>query len=306
MQHFESLEQVSVENAWLTIGSFDGVHRGHQEIIRNLVTGARAASVPAIVLTFYPHPVFVLRGHNGPFYLTSPQERATLLGELGVDVVITCPFNQQVAATSARDFMGKLQRHLGLRQLWVGQDFTLGRNREGTLPVLRQLGVEFGYEVQVLPPVEIDGFGISSSQIRIFLGKGEVDSAARMLGRPYRLVGQVVHGDGRGRTIGIPTANLAIWLERLVPKAGVYACQAHLAQRNYAAAVNIGVRPTFDGNALAPQVEAHLLDFEGDLYGQEIQLDFITRLRDEQRFPNIETLVSQIQHDIARTRSLLL
>jgi riboflavin kinase/FMN adenylyltransferase len=166
--------------------------------------------------------------------------------------------------------------------------------------------VEFGYEVQVLPPVEIDGFGISSSQIRIFLGKGEVDSAARMLGRPYRLVGQVVHGDGRGRTIGIPTANLAIWLERLVPKAGVYACQAHLAQRNYAAAVNIGVRPTFDGNALAPQVEAHLLDFEGDLYGQEIQLDFITRLRDEQRFPNIETLVSQIQHDIARTRSLLL
>jgi riboflavin kinase/FMN adenylyltransferase len=306
MQHFESLEQVSVENAWLTIGSFDGVHRGHQEIIRNLVTGARAASVPAIVLTFYPHPVFVLRGHNGPFYLTSPQERATLLGELGVDVVITCPFNQQVAATSARDFMGKLQRHLGLRQLWVGQDFTLGRNREGTLPVLRQLGVEFGYEVQVLPPVEIDGFGISSSQIRIFLGKGEVDSAARMLGRPYRLVGQVVHGDGRGRTIGIPTANLAIWLERLVPKAGVYACQAHLAQRNYAAAVNIGVRPTFDGNALAPQVEAHLLDFKGDLYGQEIQLDFITRLRDEQRFPNIETLVSQIQHDIARTRSLLL
>jgi len=306
MQHFESLEQVSVENAWLTIGSFDGVHRGHQEIVRNLVTGARATSAPTVVLTFYPHPLFVLRGQNGPFYLTSPQERAALLGELGIDIVITNPFNQQVAATSARDFMGKLKRHLGLRQLWVGQDFTLGRNREGTLPVLRQLGVELGYEVQVLPPVEVDGLGISSSQIRIFLGKGEVDTAARMLGRPYRLTGKVVHGDGRGHTIGIPTANLAIWLERLVPKAGVYACQARFAHRIYAAAVNVGVRPTFDGKTLAPQVEAHLLDFEGDLYDQEIQLDFITRLRDEQRFPNIETLVNQIHHDINRTRSLLL
>jgi riboflavin kinase/FMN adenylyltransferase len=305
MQHFNSLEGVSLHNSWLTIGSFDGVHRGHQEILRQLTAGARASASPAVVLTFYPHPGVVLRGTSGPFYLSSPQERALLLDELGVDVVITHPFDRQLAAMSARDFGVKLKKHLGLRRLFVGIDFAVGHNREGDISVLRRLGKELNFDVQVIRPVVFEGQAISSSQIRALLVKGDVDGAARLLGRLYRITGEVVHSDGRGRTIGIPTANLAVWDEKLLPGVGVYACRARIGEMTYGAATNIGVRPTFDSSTASPQAEAHLLDYEGDLYGKTIQLEFVTRLRGEQRFPDIQSLLTQIHADIAQTCQIL-
>jgi len=305
MQLFSSLDSTNADGAWLTIGSFDGVHRGHQEIIRQLAAGAHAHTAPAVVLTFYPHPAVVLRGSNGPFYLSSPDERAEIIGSLGVDIVIIQRFDRQLADTSARDFIMELKERLGLQQLLVGHDFTLGRKREGDVPTLRRFGEELGFEVEVSQPVLLDGQVISSSQIRSALTAGNVERALQLLGRSYRLTGEVVPGDGRGRTIGIPTANLKTWSEQLLPAVGVYACQVRIGEKVYRAATNIGVRPTFDRSTTFLHVEAHLLDFQGDLYGQKIQLDFLARLRGEQKFADVQALVTQIQEDIARTRQLV-
>jgi riboflavin kinase/FMN adenylyltransferase len=305
MQLFSSLDSTHLDGVWLTIGSFDGVHRGHQEIIRRLVAGAHAHAAPAAVLTFYPHPAVVLRGANGPFYLTSPEDRAALIDSLGVDFIIIQQFDRQLAGTSARDYVMRLKEHLGVQQLLVGQDFALGRGREGNIHILRQLGDEFGFEVVVNQPVLLDGQAISSSQIRSELTAGNVERAHQLLGRPYRITGEVIPGDGRGHMIGIPTANLNPWSEQLLTGAGVYACQAWTADNKaYQAATNIGVRPTFDGSATYQHVEAHLLDYTGDLYGQTIHLDFLTRLRDEQKFASAQALYTQIQEDITRIRQL--
>lgn len=305
MRLISSLDDIQTEAAWLTIGSFDGVHRGHQEIIRRLVAGAQAQSAPAVVLTFYPHPAVVLRGLTDPFYLSTPAERVEHLAGLGVDIVILQQFDRPLANTSARDFVWTLKERLGLQQLLVGHDFTLGRGREGDIPTLKKLGEAFGFTVQVTQPVNLDGLVISSSQIRAALTAGNITHASQLLGRPYRLSGEVVTGDGRGRTIGIPTANLGIWPEQLLPAAGVYACQARLGEKVFGAATNVGVRPTFDHAKPLTHVEAHLLDFRGDLYGQKIQLDFLARIRGEQKFTDARALVAQIQADIARARQLL-
>lgn len=305
MQHFRSLDALSLQGAWLTIGSFDGVHLGHQAIIRNVVLGAQRSGAPAAVLTFHPHPGVVLGWRQTPFYLTSPQERAELLGALGVDVVITHPFDTQVAARSAAEFMHSLKKHLGLRALCVGPNFALGRGREGNTTRLAQLGIELGYELHIAEPVLQDGEVISSTRVRRCLESGDVAQANRLLGRPFSLWGAVVAGDGRGRTIGIPTANLQVWEERLVPLGGVYACRAVVAGRSRQAVVNIGVRPTFGANSQRQHVEVHILDFDANLYGSRLRLDFIARLRDEQRFPGVQALIAQIQADIQQARRLL-
>lgn len=306
MLHYWSLESVYQRDAWLTIGSFDGVHRGHQEIIKHMAAGAHQVNAPAVVLTFYPHPSAVLRKRSDSFYLTSPEERAELLGSLGIDLVITHPFNLEVAALSARDFMARLTEHLNIRHLFVGYDFALGRGREGDVPRLKEVGEELGYSVTVVPPYRNGDAVISSSQVRSALTEGDVARAARLLGRPYRVSGEVVRGDGRGRTIGIPTANLNVWAQRVIPGAGVYVCQAKLNGRSWGAVTNIGVRPTFNEQSVSPRVEAHLLDYDHDLYGQTIQLDFLSRIRDEQRFPSVQALVEQIRQDIQKAREYLL
>ncbi|HIQ09175.1 MAG TPA: riboflavin biosynthesis protein RibF, partial [Anaerolineaceae bacterium] len=247
MQHYRSLEGVHLQGAWLTIGAFDGVHLGHRAIIEPFVAEAHAAGAPAVVLTFFPHPSVVLQRQQRPFYLSTPEEKAELLGALGVDVVITHRFNRRVAALSARAFMERLKAHLGLRMLWVGYDFALGRNREGDIPTLKRLGEELGYQVHVMEAVTLNGEVISSSRIRTLLSAGQVEEAARLLGRPYQVTGKVVQGDGRGRQLGFPTANLKIWARRMVPGPGVYVAQARLADGGtWGAVVNVGVRPTFE------------------------------------------------------------
>jgi riboflavin kinase/FMN adenylyltransferase len=301
-----SLTEATTNRAWLTIGSFDGVHYGHQAVIQQLVRGAHAEGSPAVILTFHPHPSVVLRGKVGAIYLTLPDERVKLLEQLGADLVIIEPFTRELAATSAEEFVNQLVNHLGLRHLLIGHDFSLGRGREGNFDVLKGFGKLRGFDVEEMQAVQLDGEVVSSSKIRVMLESGEVGQAARWLSRPYQITGMVVPGDQRGRTIGIPTANLSVPEGKIFPANGVYACKAWLDGHAWAAATNIGVRPTFDGQGQAVHLEAHLLDYSGDLYGSTISLDFIERLRGEQRFENIQALVHQINLDIQKTREIVL
>jgi riboflavin kinase/FMN adenylyltransferase len=257
------------------------------------------------VLTFHPHPSVVLRGSRESFYLTAQEEKAALLGGYGVDVVITHPFNEQVASIKARIFVDQLHHHLNIHQLLVGHDFALGYHREGNVIALKEFGEELGFSVQAIDAFRIGGEVVSSSRIRRLLEVGRVDQAAELLGRSYSLRGFVERGDGRGRSIGIPTANLSIPKEQAVPGAGVYAVRAILGGKTYRAVSNVGVRPTFETGLVAPRVEAHLLNFDEDIYGEEIELIFLAHLRDEQRFPDADALVAQIHADINQAREIL-
>jgi riboflavin kinase / FMN adenylyltransferase len=306
MRHVTSLEDLGpAQPGLLTIGAFDGVHRGHQALIGQMVASAHATGRAAVVLTFFPHPSVVLRGRRPSFYLSSPEDKAGYLAELGVDAVVTHPFNQAVSEIRASEFVDRLLHYARLSELWCGPDFALGHNREGTVEFLEALGRQRGFTVRVLAPVLIDGEIISSSRIRQTLRDGAVEQAARYLGRPFRLAGQVVEGARRGRQLGIPTANLSISDEWAAPAIGVYACRAVVPGWRGLAVVNIGYRPTFAGGAAAPTVEAHMLDYSGDLYGQTVSLDFVARLRPEIKFPGVPALLEQIQRDILEARRLM-
>ncbi len=303
-QRYQSLADVHLDKAWLTVGVFDGIHRGHQQIIHQLTAGAHKNGAPAVVLTFDPHPAVVLANRKIP-YLTTPDERAALFFDLGIDAVISMEFTRQLAEHSAEDFMADLSQHLGLQKLLIGYDFALGKNRAGNFERLGQIGQQFGYLVQAVEPFQIDNEVISSTLIRQSIAEGSVNLAANKLGRYYSLSGPVITGDGRGRTIGIPTANVDIPPRKAVPANGVYACQAITAAGRYKAVVNIGLRPTFTSGEVLPRVEAHLLEHTADLYGQNITLEFVERLRPEQKFSSVEALIAQIQADVANAQKIL-
>lgn len=305
MTHYRSFEDIQLKDAWVTIGSYDGVHLGHQEIIKNLTAGAHSMGAPAVVLTFYPHPALVLGKRKDPYYLTTPETKSELLEDLGVDVIITLPFNIELSQLSAFAFMEMVSRHLGVRMLWVGHDFALGKGREGNVERLKEIGVSLNYQVQVLQPVKLDGEVVSSSAIRVALQAGDVERAARFLGRPHMVPGVVVPGDGRGKTIGVPTANMDVPEEIAVPKTGVYVCRVAIHGQDLGAVTNIGVRPTFETDTVRPRVETHILDYQEDLYGKNIRLKFLSRIRDEQRFPDIQSLIAQIHSDISIGRKVL-
>ncbi len=305
MRHFWSLEDVSLQDTWLTIGTFDGVHQGHQEIVQKLAKGAHQIGAQAVVLTFYPHPAIVLGKRKDPYYLTTPEERATLLGEYGADIVITIPFTPDISTINAHDFISLLKSQIGMRHLMVGPDFAMGRDRKGDISALMELGKEFNYTLDMISPVEIDGEVVSSSRIRNALSHGDLEIANKLLGRPYFIEGQVVPGDGRGKTIGIPTANLSFWLERALPKSGVYVSQSRINGHTFGSVTNVGIRPTFESSFEQLQVETHLLNFDDQIYGQDIHLKFLSYLRDEQRFPNVEALVNQINLDVSRAKQVL-
>lgn len=305
MRHYRSLDDVSLQGAWLTIGVFDGVHRGHQEILANLTAGAHQKGAPAVVLTFWPHPAVVLGKRYDLKSLTTPEERAALLGSLGVDAVITHPFTPEFAKLSALDFMVRVSRRMGLRSLWIGYDFALGHNREGNMERLSEIGEDLGYSVQAIGPVKNGEDVISSSLIRQRVRSGQVARAAENLGRLYALGGPVVHGDGRGRRINIPTANIDYPKDKVIPANGVYACWAWVGGEKYPAAVNIGINPTFTPDKEIPNVEAHILDFNRELYGEVVKLEFVEYLREELKYNSVDALLEQIHADIAQTREIL-
>lgn len=306
MKHVNDLNAVqSDQDTTVTIGVFDGVHRGHQALMQRLVAAAHAQGRQAVVLTFFPHPDVVLRNINERYYLTTATQKAQLLAELGVDLVITHPFDDTVRNTRARTFVETLRERLRLRSLWVGQDFALGYQREGTVDYLAELGRDLGYDVQ---PIELlaaanDEERISSTTIRDLLRSGEVEAANELLGRSYAVAGEVVRGDQRGRQIGFPTANIAVWEQQILPSNGVYAGWAILGDERFMAVTNVGVRPTFDGQSLT--VEPHLLDFDREIYGDTLTLSFEARLRSEMKFDGLEAIKAQLAQDVAQGRALL-
>ena len=291
------------EPTYVAIGSFDGVHRGHQVLFRSMVQAARQAGVRTAVLTFFPHPKRVILGIQDRYYLTTLADRVLLIAQEGIDLIITHPFNEEVRHTRAAVFVDALCRYLDMRQLWGG-DFALGYQREGDVPFLRELGKEKGYTVQLVNEmVTWGGELVSSSRARHSLQAGDIADVNGVLGRPFHLRGVIKQGAQRGRTIGFPTANLAVWEEMLLPAHGVYATVAWVDGQRYVAATNVGVRPTVDGQQLS--VEAHLLDFQGDLYEREMRLEFMRRIRPEMKFSGLDALQAQITADVAAVRQLL-
>jgi riboflavin kinase / FMN adenylyltransferase len=299
-----SFDELHLQDSWLTIGVFDGVHRGHQQIIRRLVQGAHDAGSRAVVMTFWPHPATVL-GNRDFKCLTTPEERVQLLSQLNVDITIVQTFDETLAKTPAADFVRALKEHLGLQRLLIGYDFALGRGREGDAARLKAMGQDVGYEVEVIPALGDESGVISSTEIRKLVATGNVADAGALLGHCYELHGSVVHGDSRGRQLGFPTANIEYVPGKILPANGVYACRAWLGDRSYMAATNVGIRPQFHEKASKPLVEAYLLDFNQEIYGQDIRVEFMARLRDEQRFSSVEALIAQMHRDVQKAHDIL-
>jgi riboflavin kinase/FMN adenylyltransferase len=298
------LHAINGNDTVLTIGAFDGVHRGHQHLIGGAIRRARELGCQSAVLTFDPHPDLVIHPERDRLYLTSLEERAALIADLGADLLIVMPFTHETMSLSAYDFMARVRGAVALRELWIGWDFALGRKREGNLARLREIGQQLGYSVHPVDAfVLADGTPISSTRIRGALAAGDLETATMLLGRPFAVQGIVAEGDRRGRTIGFPTANIAVDQQHALPADGVYICAAEVGGRHYGAVTNIGVRPTFDGTRR--NVEAYLLDFVDDIYGDTLRLTLRHRLRGEKKFDGIAALVAQITADVATARAWL-
>lgn len=287
----------------VAIGNFDGVHLGHARIVARLIERAREVGGPALVFTFDPHPVRILRPGQAPPPLTWTDRKAELLAALGVDAVIAYPTDEELLALTPREFFERIVEHeLGAKAIVEGPNFYFGRGRTGTIAVLGQLAAEKGIRLDVVDPVVVGGEIVSSSRIRGLLSTGKVDEARNLLTEPYRIRGMVVHGAGRGAKLGFGTANLDA-IDTLLPGAGVYAGRAFVNNTRWPAAINIGPNPTFGEQAL--KVEAHLVGWNGSpLYGQPLEIDFLSPLRGVQRFAGIEQLKQQLNSDIDATRKI--
>lgn len=291
----------------LTIGIFDGVHRGHQAVVREVIARARAHDLAAGAITFHPHPREVLRRDLAIEYVTSLEDRLALLLDTGLDTVATVSFTSEFAQTEAGAFVRMLVEELNLKRLIIGEDFALGRQRGGDPETLAQLGRELGFEVDVIDLVPDNGEQaekISSTEIRTALNEGAVERVAALLGRRFSVHGPVVLGFERGRTIGFPTANVAVGADRAIPGPGVYATLAHLPEGVRPSVTNIGLRPTFeDGGGLS--IECHIFDFQSDIYDTDLRVEFVQRLRGERKFDGVEQLTAQIARDCDAARRLL-
>lgn len=305
MKAREELARVASSGPVLaTIGVFDGVHRGHQHLLRTLREAAASQGARSAAITLRQHPVTVLRPDVSVSYVCSLDERLALLGR-EVDLVLPLTFDRELSLLRPGEFVTLLRTALDLRGFVVGPDFAMGHNREGTVPVLGALGEEMDFSLHAVDVLDVEGLGmVSSTAIRRSLDDGRVEEAARLLGRTFALSGVVEAGEGRGRGLGFPTANLAVDPTLTVPGDGVYASWAWVGDVRRPAATSIGVRPTFGGGQRA--VEAHVLDFSEDLYGSEVRLEFVARLRGQQTFGTADALVAQIHQDVDWTRRLLL
>jgi riboflavin kinase/FMN adenylyltransferase len=291
------------KETFLTIGVFDGVHVGHRYLLGKLQQVARSKAATSAVVTFTPHPQSVLHPSNPLPCLTDLQDRVERLRELGIDVVVVLSFTPQLAQLRAEEFMSLLKKHLKMRGIIVGPDFALGRNREGNVDLLRSLGEKMDFVVEVISPFTLNGEVVSSTLIRQALALGRVDKVKALMGRYFSLEGKVITSDKRGRALGFPTANLEAKPSLALPGHGIYATFTHVNGKKFLSATNIGVRPTFgEGKKL---IETHLMDYSGDLYRKEIKVEFVKKLRDEQKFASIADLKTQIERDIREARAIL-
>ena len=287
----------------LTVGVFDGVHRGHRHLLAWLKDRAAWRGLASGVITLHPHPALVFDPLAPIVYLTTLEERLDLLRAGGVDFVLPLTFTPEVAQLSARDFAALLRDKLRMRFLLIGPDFALGRKREGNAEVLTQLGAEMGFEVETAGPLVEGGRVLSSSAVREALAAGDMGTVGNLLGRPFSLHGPVVRGVERGRIMGFPTANIAVGSGMALPEFGVYATRAHLGDAAYKSVTNIGRRPTFDDGERT--VEVYIMDFAGDIYGRELRIDVLKRLRGETRFADPHELSEQIRRDVADAQEYL-
>ncbi|HNZ14396.1 MAG TPA: bifunctional riboflavin kinase/FAD synthetase [Anaerolineaceae bacterium] len=287
---------------WLTIGNFDGVHLGHQALLADLIRLARQDDTRSVLLSFSPNPKVFFSGEKG-FYLSTPGEKTALLSRLGIDDVLIIAFERKLANMAATDFMAELTRRINLKGLVVGEDFVFGHNRQGTTEVLAEFCEKQGIPFVVFPELMMDGEPVSSTRIRRALNDGKVDEARRLLGRPYAMCAKVISGEQIGKSIGVPTANLELDPDKFLPKRGVYATIAHLREKDYPAVTNVGVRPTFSEQEIV-SVETLILDFNDDIYGEELRVEFIQCLRPEQKFDSVQALTQQIEKDKLITRRI--
>ena len=300
----QELEQTQNDkDSVLTIGVFDGVHRGHQSLIGKVIGEARAKGMSAGVLTFRNHPDSVLNPNFQPQYITSIVERIRLIKELGVDFVVPVTFDMEVAGLKARRFVELLRGKLRMRGLVVGPDFAMGYKREGNVRMLSSLGDEMGFEVSVVDLLSQGGDAVHSTSIRKAIVEGSVGDAAKKLGRNFSISGTVVAGEKLGRTLGYPTANVEVGADMAVPGDGIYATMALVDGERHMAATSIGTRPTFDGKGRT--IEAFLLEFDNNLYNRQLRLEFVHRLRDELKFDSVDDLLKQMELDVEQTRTLL-
>jgi riboflavin kinase/FMN adenylyltransferase len=301
----QSLADVPAGERSVALGSFDGVHLGHRAVIGAAVATAAERGLGSAVLTFHPPPIAVLRPEVKLVQLSSLSRRAALVAELGADELVIVRFDREFATLEADEFAARvLAQKLGARHVSVGENFHYGRGAKGNPAKLAEEGRRLGFDVHAEPLLEIDGAPISSSRVRELVAAGAVEEAAALLGRPPWLEGAVVRGDGRGRELGIPTANLALIPRSPVVATGIYAGTAHLPGSSHQAAISIGYNPTFTADRSEVRVEAHLLDFDADIYGSPIRLDLRQRLRDEIRYDDVADLLAQLDIDIAAVRTL--
>jgi len=288
---------------FITMGVFDGVHAGHRYLLKKLQQRAAEKNLLSGVVTFNPHPQSVLHPHNELPWLTSLEDRVGVFQELGVNIVAVLTFTPKVAQLSAQEFISLVKKHLSIRGIMVGPDFALGQGKEGNINLLRALGREMEFSVEVIPPFTINGEVVSSTLIRQALGQGDMRKVERLMGRYFYLGGKVITSGKRGRVLGFPTANLNIKPQQALPGNGIYATIAHVDGKQFPSATNIGIRPTFGEGEKT--VETHLLNYKGDLYGKDMRVEFVRKLRDEQRFPSSEELKAQIEKDVREIEAIL-
>jgi riboflavin kinase/FMN adenylyltransferase len=287
----------------LTIGVFDGVHAGHRYLLEKLQRQAAEKNLLSGVVTFNPHPQSVVHSQNKLLWLSAPEDRVKSLQRLGINLVAVLTFSPEVSQLSAREFMSLVKKQLRMRSIMVGSDFALGRGREGNIHLLRALGLEMNFSVEVIPPYAINGEIVSSTLVRQALTKGDVEKVRSLMGRYFQIRGKVVTSDKRGQILGFPTANLDIKPQQALPGNGIYATITQVGDKQFHSATNIGTRPTFGEGVKT--VETHLLNYRGDLYSKEIRVEFVQKLRDEQRFPSSKELKAQIKQDVREIDAIL-
>jgi riboflavin kinase / FMN adenylyltransferase len=287
----------------VTVGTFDGVHLGHWSVLREIARRAEATGRRSVLVTFDPHPLRIIRPEHAPPLLTTPLEKKEILAESGLEYAVFLSFTKELSKYEPRRFVEEvLIGRLGVKELVIGYDHGFGRNRSGDPDTLVAIGSELGFSVDVVPPVSVDGSAVSSSRIRAAIQRADVREARLCLGRPYSIRGVVVRGEGRGKGLGFPTANLHVGDgDKLVPPQGIYAVRAVLRSGTHVGALHLGPRPTFQGSP--PTIELHLLDFDADIYGEEVRVDFVRHLREILPFATVAALVDQMREDVEAARA---
>lgn len=305
MEIFRHIEDrnLSIDRPILTLGNFDGIHLGHQALLERVVQDAKASGGRSVVLTFEPHPLKLLAPERAPRLILTHKDKMLLLHSFGVDVVIIQAFNAAFANVEAEEFVRRyLVGRLGVRKMWVGRDLRFGKGRRGRVEELIRWGTEGGFEVGIVEPVELKGVRVSSSRIRLLIGRGEVHEAERFLGRHHFVSGRVSTGNRRGRQLGFPTANIVPRTE-VLPLDGIYATFLEASGRLWPSVTNIGVNPTFGEGPRT--VESYVFDYSGNLYGQSVRLFFVKRIREEKKFSSAEALVEQMKRDVVSAQEIL-